>query len=97
MREVRHKQALIDKITHENAVLKRLKFGLAREHFSAEQHSLIEDTIDADIEAVQTELALLSPNLVAPEKQTPKRRPLPVDLPRRELRHEPESTVCACG
>lgn len=70
---------------------------MAREHFSAEQRSLIEDTIDADIEAVQTELALLNPKRVAPDKQTPRRRALPADLPRRELRHEPESTVCGCG
>lgn len=31
------------------------------------------------------------------DKQVPKRAPLPVNLPRREFRHEPESTTCACG
>jgi len=97
MGEVRHKQALIDKITHENAVLKRLKFGVAREHFSVDQRSLIEDTIDADIEAVQTELAQLNPQPAAAEKQVPKRRPLPESLPRREFLHEPDSTLCGCG
>ena len=94
---VRHRQALIDKITHENAVLKRLKFGLTREHFGIDQRSLIEDTIDADIEAVQAELALLNPKPAAPDKQVAKRRPLPANLPRREFQHEPESTVCGCG
>ncbi|TWD77192.1 transposase [Variovorax beijingensis] len=31
------------------------------------------------------------------EKQQPKRQPLPAQLPRREIRHEPESITCACG
>jgi len=97
MGELRHKQALIDKITHENAVLKRLKFGVAREHFSNDQRSLIDDTIDADIEAVQAELASLKPKPAAPDKQVAKRRPLPANLPRREFQHEPESTMCGCG
>jgi hypothetical protein len=78
-------------------VLKRLKFGVAREHFSGDQRSLIEDTIDADIEAVQAELASLNPKPAAPDKQVAKRRPLPANLPRREFPHEPGSTVCGCG
>ena len=31
------------------------------------------------------------------EKHQPKRQVLPAQLPRREHRHEPESTTCACG
>ena len=31
------------------------------------------------------------------DKQVPKRAPLPANLSRREIRHEPESTTCACG
>jgi len=31
------------------------------------------------------------------EKKVPKRAPLPANLPRREIRHEPESTLCQCG
>jgi len=31
------------------------------------------------------------------EKQQPKRQALPAHLPRRSIRHEPESTTCACG
>ncbi|WP_238947803.1 hypothetical protein [Caldimonas brevitalea] len=50
--EVRHKQATIDKLTHENATLKRLKFAAGREHFNAEQRRLLEDTLDADLQAV---------------------------------------------
>ncbi len=34
-----------------------------------------------------------------PSEPDPKRQPqaLPAGLPRREIRHEPESTVCGCG
>ena len=97
-REIAFKQATIDKITHEMAVLKRLKFAARSEHFNAEQKSLLEEAIDADLEALQRELEQLAP--VAPaerDKQVPKRQPLPANLPRREIRHEPASTTCACG
>ena len=31
------------------------------------------------------------------DKQQPKRAALPANLPRREIRHEPENTTCGCG
>jgi hypothetical protein len=43
-REIAFKQATIDKLTHEMAVLKRLKFAAKSEAFSAEQKSLLEET-----------------------------------------------------
>ncbi len=55
-REIAFKQAIIDKINHEMAVLKRLKFAARSEHFNAEQKSLLEETIDADLAALQAEL-----------------------------------------
>lgn len=95
---VRHKDALIDKLTHENAVLKRLKFAAQSERFDAEQRSLLEETLDADLQAVSEEIERLKPVEAAPrERQIPKRQPLPANLPRREVRHEPQSTTCACG
>jgi transposase len=97
-REIAFKQATIDKITHEMAVLKRLKFAAKSEHFSAEQKSLLEEAIDADLEALQRELEQLAPEAPAErEKRQPKREKLPEHLPRREIRHEPASTTCACG
>jgi len=97
-REIAFKQATIDKITHEMAVLKRLKFAAKSEHFSAEQKSLLEEAIDADLEALQRELEQLAPEApVEREKHQPKREKLPEHLPRREIRHEPASTVCSCG
>ncbi len=96
--DVRHKQALIDKLTHENAVLKRLKFAAQSERYSAEQRSLLDETLDADLQAVSEEIAQnASPAATPPAKQQPKRQPLPAHLPRREIHHEPESTTCNCG
>ena len=40
MSELRHKTALVDKLTHEMAVLKRLKFAAKSEAFNAGQKSL---------------------------------------------------------
>lgn len=92
------KQALIDKLTHENALLKRMKFTSQCERYSAEQKSLLEDEIEADLAAVALELSEhRSTPVTGDEKHSPKRQPLPASLPRREIRHEPESSTCRCG
>jgi transposase len=97
-REIAFKQATIDKITHEMAVLKRLKFAARSEAFNAEQKSLLEETIDADLAALQAELNTVRPDDQSNgEKKQPKRQALPAHLPRREIHHEPESTTCSCG
>lgn len=97
-REIAFKQAVIDKITHEMAVLKRLKFAAKSEAFNAEQKSLLEETIAADLEALERELAAVQPPPKDEgDKQKPKRQRLPESLPRREIHHEPESTTCGCG
>jgi len=101
--ELKHSQALNAKLTHENALLKRMKFAAQSEKFSerfnAEQRSLLEDEIEADLAAVAVEIEQLQPPAAAvPQaKQQPKRQSLPAHLPRREIRHEPESTTCQCG
>jgi transposase len=41
-REIAFKQTTIDKLSHEMAVLKRLKFAAKSEAFNAEQKSLLE-------------------------------------------------------
>jgi transposase len=97
-REAAFKQAVIDKLTHEMAVLKRLKFAAKSEAYNAEQKSLIEETMDTDLAALAAEIEALAPGRKTPEdKQQPKRQPLPSHLPRREIRHEPEDTTCGCG
>jgi transposase len=95
--EVRHKQALIDKLTHENALLKRLKFAAQSERYDTEQRSLLEDALDADQQAVSDEIDRLDSEARPHQKQQPKRQPLPAHLPRREILHEPDSTACRCG
>jgi transposase len=92
------KQLKIDQLTHEMAILKRWKFAARSEQLAGEQKALFDETLDADLEAIGLELAALRDTETKPEpKDTPKRAPLPANLPRRDIRHEPESTTCACG
>ncbi|MBK6867157.1 MAG: IS66 family transposase [Burkholderiales bacterium] len=93
--QVKFNQALIDKLTHENALLKRLKFAAQSERYTPEQRSLLEDEIEADLAAVALEIEQLAPRQWEGKKQ-PRRLPLPANLPRREIRHEPNSTTCRC-
>jgi transposase len=96
--ELRHKQLKIEQLTHEMAVLKRWKFAARSEQLHGVQRSLLDEAIDADLEAIAQELETLSsPARVQATKEQPKRSPLPAHLPRVEVRHEPERTVCACG
>ena len=60
-REIAFKQALIDKLTHEMAVLKRLKFAAQSEAFNAEQRSLLEEAIDTDLAALAAEIEQVVP------------------------------------
>jgi len=103
-REVAFKQAQVDKLTHELAVLKRLKFAATSEKFcaglSAEQKSLLEETLDSDVAEASAEVDRAKGDVKGKDrkdKQQPKREPLPPHLPRREVHHEPESTACTCG
>jgi len=98
-REILYRQAKIDQLTHEMAVLKRWKFGRSREQLDAAQASLLDETIDADIAAIEQELQNLAPPTTPAKepRQQPKRAALPPELPRVDLHHEPDSTTCSCG
>jgi transposase len=97
-RELVLKQAKIDQLTHEMALLKRWKFGTRSEQLNPEQKSLIEETVDADLAAIELELDELAPSPKTPQtKNKPRRTALPAHLPRVTISHEPESTTCACG
>jgi hypothetical protein len=97
--DILYRQAKIDKLTHELTTLKRWKFGRSSELLNAGQTSLLDETIDADIAAIELELKALSPATKTPAlpRQQPKRAALPAGLPRVEIHHEPDSTTCACG
>ena len=60
-RELKYRQAKIDQLTHEMAVLKRWKFGKSGERLDPAQLSLLDETIDADIAAIELELEQLAP------------------------------------
>ena len=101
-REILYRQTKIDQLTHEMAVLKRWKFGRTREQLDQAQASLLDETIDADIAAIEQELQNLTPASKAgtDTRKQPKRAALPPELPRVEMHHEPESTSCTtpgCG
>jgi transposase len=95
--ELHHKSALVDKLTHENATLKRLKFAAKSEAYNADQKSLLEETLDADLAAVAAEIEREQPGAPPNNHDKPKRAKLPANLPRREIRHEPADTTCGCG
>ena len=101
--QIKWSEARIAMLTHEMAVLKRWKFGRSREGLNADQLSLLDETIDADLEAIETELEALGLDADAGKvclPRQPRRTPLPASLARTEFRHEPESTLCAnveCG
>jgi transposase len=97
--ELKHKTALIDKLTYEMAVLKRLKFAAKSEALNAGQTSLLQETLEEDLQAVGEEieqLQTLPERAEGADKRQPKRLPLPAHLPRQEFVHEPASTDC-CG
>jgi transposase len=97
-RDIQVKQLKIDQLTHEMAVLKRLKFAASSEQVDVHQRLLFDENVAADIEAIVLELkALQHREAREAPKQTPRRRPLPDHLPRTDVRHEPDSTVCPCG
>jgi transposase len=50
--EIKHKQLKIDQLTHEMATLKRWQYGRHSEQLDAVQRSLLDESIDADIEAI---------------------------------------------
>ncbi len=84
------------KLTHELAALKRIRFGRKAESLSVEQRSLFEEDLDQDLAAIDAELAPEIPEIPA-RKPRPRagRQPLPTHLERVEVRHEPEQ--CTCG
>ena len=106
-REAAFKQALIDKLTHENAMLKRLKFAATSERFAStlapEQKSLLEETLDSDQAELDVEIERErgeAGDKGKTEKKRPKRAALPPHLPRRDVAHEPADTTCqtlGCG
>ena len=105
-REIKFKDAKIERITFELARLKAWKFGARTEAMNAEQRQLFEDTMAEDEADLQAQLKALqgdADQADTPEpaaKRKPRREQLPEHLRRVEHRHEPENTTCPtpdCG
>ncbi len=94
-----HRDAVIEKLTHEVAILKRHKYARRSEQLNAVQGKLLDELIDSDLAAIEAELeqAMTEEQKAARPKQKPKRTPLPPELPRTLIHHEPENTHCQCG
>ena len=96
---LKSRQLKIDQLTHEMATLKRWRFARRSEQIDAVQRSLLEESIDEDLQAIELELEALrsAPEVAQPPKDKPRRVMLPAGLPRVEFQHEPEHTQCTCG
>jgi transposase len=99
--EIEWRDAKIEKLTFEMAQLRRVKFGKKSEQLGTEQKALFDEAVDADLAALEAQLAELlaakrKGNGEAPAQQ-PKRAPLPPHLLRVDRHHEPVDTTCACG
>ena len=54
--ELRRKQLKIDQLTHEMAILRRWRYARRSEQIDAVQRSLLDESIDADLEAISLEI-----------------------------------------
>lgn len=87
-----------DQYKHELAILRRHQFARKSEVLNTLQRSLLDDLVEEDLAGIEEALEKLSPTVSrAQAKQSPKRKPLPVELPRTVIEHEPDNTDCACG
>jgi transposase len=97
---VKYRDAVISKITLELALHKRFRFSKKAESLTAKQRHLFDETLDGDIAQIEQEELDKLPEQdkeIVTRSLKPKRKPLPPELPRTEIRHEPESTQCKCG
>ncbi|MEO6277375.1 IS66 family transposase [Roseateles sp.] len=112
-RELKFKDAKIERITFELARLRGWKYGAKTEAMTAEQRKLFEDALAEDEADLQAQLDALQGDAQADDqadspadtaqgrpKRQPRRQALPEHLRRVEHHHEPENTDCPtpeCG
>ncbi len=101
-REIKFKDAKLERITFELARLKAWKFGAKTERMNAAQRQMFEETVAEDEADLQAQLnALRAASAEAPpaeaSKRQPRRQKLAEHLRRIEHRHEPADTTCGCG
>ena len=87
-----------DRYKHEIAVLRRHRFARKSEVINTHQHGLLDDLVEEDLAGIEEELERQAPTTSPSQSRPqPKRKPLPPELPRTVITHEPEETVCSCG
>ena len=101
-RRIIYKTAKIDTLTAEIMRLKRWQFAAKTERFDQAQKALFEETVAADIAAVEAELEQLAQDVehkpAKPSVNRPKRQALPAHLPRIDERCDLETCTCGrCG
>jgi len=106
-REIKFKDAKIERITFELARLKAWRFGAKTEAMNAQQRQMFEDTLAEDEADLQAQLDALQgqgePADDKPQtdsKRKPRRQALPEHLRRVDHHHEPQDTTCPtpdCG
>jgi len=105
-RTIAYKTTENEALKLEIARLRRLQFAAKSERFDPAQQEIFDEAIAADLGAAEAKLDALIADADAnadagtPPKprNIPQRRPLPPELPRVEVRHEPASCTCgSCG
>lgn len=96
--ELQLRQAKIDALTVEIRLLRHLRFGAKTEAMDAVQVKLFEEANAEDLGAAEQQLAQLGIKTTpAAPKDRPTRQPLPANLARVDIAHEPADTTCGCG
>ena len=96
-KELKTKQLKIDQLTYEMAILKRWRYDRKSEQLGPVQRSLLDESLDADIEAISLEIEALTEKSASPPREKPRRVALPSSFPRHRIPHEPKDTQCKCG
>lgn len=96
--ELQLRQAKIDALTIEIRLLRHLRFAAKTESMDVVQVKLFEEANAEDLGAAEQQLAQLGiKTLPGAPKGRPTRQPLPANIPRVDIAHEPGDTTCACG
>src|SRR5690625_3192298 len=79
--------------------MRNYRFGKKSEHYAGVEGLLFEEGALTDLRVIDDVLERLA-KVVATNPSAaskPKRRPLPLELPRVAIHHEPENEHCDCG
>lgn len=91
--ELRNQRALNEKLAYACALLKRLKFAARSERPAPSSATCWKKSSTATWRPFSTRSSHRRPTQPVTGKQQLKHTPLPANLPRREIRHEPTSTT----